>query len=96
MLQGCFGMPWDAGKLLQLLGMFGDSLGDLSGRFFFSTGPLESRSRSPTLCGDPDIEPLSEILGVLRTGDFQNANGFNTKSWSTMDDLGHPLDLGKL
>ena len=40
---------------------------DLSGRF--STGPLESRSRSPTLCGDPDIEPLSEILGVLRTGD---------------------------
>ena len=67
---------------------------DLSGRF--STGPLESRSRSPTLCGDPDIEPLSEILGVLRTGDFQNANGFNTKSWSTMDDLEHPLDLGKL
>lgn len=66
------------------------------GAFFFPPdGPLESRSRSPTLCGDPDIEPRSEILGVLRTGDPQNANGFNTKSWSAMDDWGHPLGLRK-
>jgi hypothetical protein len=34
-------------------------------------------------------------LGVLRTGDPQNANGFNTKSWSAMDDWGHPLGLRK-
>jgi hypothetical protein len=32
-------------------------------------------------------------LGVLRTGDPQNANGFNTKSWSAMDDWGHPRGL---